>query len=75
VAQKKTEENEKTARKRGRENGENRDGGLFAVVNVRRVQAILESNLEKASQPALEQPSKAAQQDLRFLRDANSFTH
>jgi len=47
----------------------------YDLVNVRRVQAILERNLEKASQPAQEQPSKAAQQDLRFLRDANSFNH
>lgn len=47
----------------------------YDVVNVRRVQAILESNLEKASEPAQEQPSKTEQQDLRFLRDANSFNH
>jgi hypothetical protein len=47
----------------------------YDVINVRRVQTILESSLERASGPAQEQRSKATQQDLSFLRDSNSFTH
>jgi len=47
----------------------------YEVVNVRRVQSILEHNLEKASESAQQQYPKAAQQQLSFLRDANSFTH
>jgi len=47
----------------------------YDVINVRRVQAILERNLEKAPGPAQEQPVKTTQQDLNFLRDPSSFNH